>query len=54
MIRIVTLPGWMYITNQHICFYASLPGKKVNSTANQNIYQPVWMNNRKARTKQVI
>ncbi|CAO3699786.1 unnamed protein product [Rhizopus microsporus] len=28
MIRIVTLPGWMYITNQHICFYASLPGKK--------------------------
>ncbi|ORE01619.1 PH-domain-containing protein, partial [Rhizopus microsporus var. microsporus] len=28
MIRIVTLPGWMYITNQHVCFYASLPGKK--------------------------
>ncbi|KAI8643219.1 hypothetical protein BD408DRAFT_415154 [Parasitella parasitica] len=28
MIRLVTLPGWMYITDHHICFYASLPGKK--------------------------
>ncbi|GAN01566.1 glycosyltransferase family 1 protein [Mucor ambiguus] len=24
----VTLPGWMYVTTHHICFYASLPGKK--------------------------
>lgn len=29
MIRLVTLPGWMYITNNYVCFYASLPGKKV-------------------------
>ncbi|GAA5812088.1 hypothetical protein MFLAVUS_005538 [Mucor flavus] len=27
-IRLVTIPGWMYITNNHICFYASLPAKK--------------------------
>ncbi|KAI8978503.1 hypothetical protein BDB01DRAFT_800156 [Pilobolus umbonatus] len=26
-IRLVTLPGWMYITRQFICFYAPLPGK---------------------------
>ncbi|KAI9342411.1 hypothetical protein BD770DRAFT_204796 [Pilaira anomala] len=28
LIRLVTIPGWMYVTNNHICFYASLPGKK--------------------------
>ncbi|KAF1797863.1 hypothetical protein FB192DRAFT_1289012, partial [Mucor lusitanicus] len=30
MIRLVTLPGWMYVTTNHICFYASLPGKKAS------------------------
>lgn len=29
IIGTVTLPGWVYITNQHICFYATLPRKKV-------------------------
>ncbi|KAG1638403.1 hypothetical protein G6F44_008868 [Rhizopus delemar] len=28
IIGTVTLPGWVYITNQHICFYATLPRKK--------------------------
>ncbi|KAI8368694.1 hypothetical protein BD560DRAFT_398455 [Blakeslea trispora] len=28
LIRLVTLPGWMYITSNYVCFYASLPGKK--------------------------
>ncbi|KAI9484650.1 hypothetical protein BDB00DRAFT_126344 [Zychaea mexicana] len=28
LLRLVTLPGWLYITNQGLCFYAALPGKK--------------------------
>ncbi|KAF7722401.1 Sterol 3-beta-glucosyltransferase [Apophysomyces ossiformis] len=25
LVRLVTIPGWMYVTNHHVCFYASLP-----------------------------
>lgn len=28
LIRLVTIPGWMYVTDNHVCFYASLPGRK--------------------------
>ncbi|KAI8150281.1 hypothetical protein BJV82DRAFT_662362 [Fennellomyces sp. T-0311] len=28
LLRLVTLPGWLYVTNRGLCFYASLPGKK--------------------------
>ncbi|ORY94249.1 hypothetical protein BCR43DRAFT_496118 [Syncephalastrum racemosum] len=28
LVRLVTLPGWLYVTNLHVCFYASLPGKE--------------------------
>ncbi|KAI8982303.1 hypothetical protein BDF20DRAFT_834938 [Mycotypha africana] len=28
LIRWVTLPGWMYLTNSFVCFYATLPSKK--------------------------
>ncbi|CAO3656755.1 unnamed protein product [Mucor hiemalis] len=28
LIRLVTIPGWMYVTDYHVCFYASLPGSK--------------------------
>lgn len=30
LIRLVTIPGWMYVTDNHVCFYASLPGRKVS------------------------
>ncbi|KAI9264064.1 hypothetical protein BDA99DRAFT_508304 [Phascolomyces articulosus] len=30
LLRLVTLPGWLYITNKSLCFYAALPRKKDN------------------------
>ncbi|ORZ21075.1 hypothetical protein BCR42DRAFT_388859 [Absidia repens] len=28
LVRLVTLPGWMYLTDELICFFAPLPGKE--------------------------
>ncbi|KAI8327594.1 hypothetical protein BC941DRAFT_407114 [Chlamydoabsidia padenii] len=28
LVRLVTLPGWMYLTDERICFFAPLPGKE--------------------------
>ncbi|CAO3587746.1 unnamed protein product [Absidia cylindrospora] len=28
LVRLVTLPGWMYLTDKLICFFAPLPGKE--------------------------
>ncbi|KAI9318700.1 hypothetical protein BX666DRAFT_1930806, partial [Dichotomocladium elegans] len=28
LLRIVTLPGWLYLTEHTLCFYAALPGKE--------------------------
>ncbi|KAI8335886.1 hypothetical protein BC941DRAFT_429665 [Chlamydoabsidia padenii] len=28
LVKLVTLPGWMYLTNERICFFAPLPGEE--------------------------
>ncbi|KAL0076355.1 hypothetical protein J3Q64DRAFT_1666352 [Phycomyces blakesleeanus] len=32
LVRLVTLPGFLFLTEKHVCFYAALPGKDAQKT----------------------
>ncbi|KAI9018100.1 hypothetical protein CLU79DRAFT_761714 [Phycomyces nitens] len=42
LVRLVTLPGFIFLTDKHVCFYATLPGKDAQKTG--------YMSKKKHRT----